>query len=632
MTNVNAKLDLLCIGRIAVDLYAEELGAGLHEARRFVRYLGGTSGNLAVGAARLGLRVGMAGAVGDDPMGDFLRERLVAEGIDTGALAVRRDRRTALAFLGMDSPEAVTLDFYREAAADTEIEPTPELLAKAAMARAVAVCGTHLADPATAERLAPVLDAARAGGAELVLDLDLRPQIWAGYDGGLHGTADRLARQASRFNLVVGNAEEWSLVAGVTDPAAAPDALRSVCGRAQVILKRGAHGAALQDDQGGWVEAPGRAVPVLNPVGAGDAFLGGYLAAHLTGQAPAAALAQGNACGAIVVARHGCSDAMPFGPELVAFAASGDPSHPDVLRAHRIGGRAARPHPVMALACDHRVPFADLARATGRGDGDIRRFKTLVVRAALDVAAAHRLPPAMLMDATFGAAELADLARRAAWVGRPVEVTRSRPLRFEAGEDLAAELRRWHPMQVAKCLVWHHPDDPAALIEEQIGQLRLLQAAAEAAGIEWMLEAVPPLGHGHDDGVLVRLVAGLYSCGLRPDYWKLPALETDMGWQSLREVIVAADPDCRGVVILGLDRPLADLEPGLVRGARHGICAGFAIGRSIFGAAAQEWFAGRTDDAGAVRQMAALYDRAVRAFLGGGIAISSAATMEAVKS
>jgi 5-dehydro-2-deoxygluconokinase len=187
-------------------------------------------------------------------------------------------------------------------------------------------------------------------------------------------------------------------------------------------------------------------------------------------------------------------------------------------------------------------------------------------------------------------------------------------------------------MQVAKCLVWHHPDDPATLMEEQIGQLRLLQAAAEAAGIEWMLEAVPPLDRGHDDAGLVRSVAGLYSSGLRPDYWKLPALETDAGWQSLGEVIVAADPGCRGVVILGLDRPLADLAPGLARGARHGICAGFAIGRSIFGTAAQEWFASRIDDEAAVRHMADLYDRAVRAFLDGRSAVSSPAAMEAMRS
>ncbi len=625
------RLDLLCIGRIAVDLYGEELGTGLHEARRFNRYLGGTSGNLSVGAARLGLRVGMAGAVGDDPMGRFLRGRLAAEGIDTSALAVREDRRTALAFLGMDSPEAVTLDFYRDRAADVEIEPTPDLLAEAARARAVAICGTHLADPETAARLAPVLKAVRASGGELVLDLDLRPQIWAGLEGGVRGAAERLARHAPVFDLVVGNAEEWSLVAGVTDPYAAPDALRALCDRARVVLKRGHEGAAALDDQGGWTEVPGRRVPVLNPVGAGDAFLAGYLAAYLKGESLAAALAQGNACGALVVARHACSDAMPFGPELVAFDASGDPTHRDVLRAHRIGARATRPHPVMALACDHRVPFAELARATGRGDGDIRRFKSLVAKAALDVALARGLPPAMLMDSTFGAGELADLARHDAWVGRPVEVTRSRPLRFEAGEDLAAELRRWHPMQVAKCLVWHHPDDPADMMSAQVGQLRRLQAAAEAAGIEWMLEAVPPLERGHDDAVLVRSVSGLYAEGLRPDYWKLPALETDAGWRSLHEVIVAADPDCRGVVILGLDRPLAELEPGLARGARHGICAGFAIGRSIFGDAAQKWFAGRIDDVAAVRQMADLYDWAVRAFLDGGSAVATPAAMEATR-
>ena len=217
---------LVCLGRVAIDLYGEERGAALPESRRFVRYLGGTSGNLAVGAARLGLRVELVGAVGADPMGEFLRRTLIAEHVGVAALASLARRRTALAFLGMLGAEAIALDFYRETAADSEVSATPECLAVVGKARALALCGTHLADPAVAQRIAPIIVAARAAGAQIVLDLDLRPALWRAMPGGTEATAARVAKAACDMDLVVGNEEEFALVAGVVSPFDEPSKLR----------------------------------------------------------------------------------------------------------------------------------------------------------------------------------------------------------------------------------------------------------------------------------------------------------------------------------------------------------------------------------------------------------------------
>ena len=271
----------------------------------------------------------------------------------------------------------------------------------------------------------------------------------------------------------------------------------------------------------------------------------------------------------------------------------------------------------MALACDHRAPFANLAAEFGKSPAEVTRFKLLAADAARKVARDRGCRLAMLMDATFGAPVLEALGADDAWIGRPVEITGSRPLEFEAGPDLAAELRHWHPAHIAKCLVWHHPDDSADLKTAQIAQLRLLQAAAEAAEIEWILEAVPPLDVTRDDETLVRGVEGLYGAGLRPDYWKLPALATETGWKRLEHAIKDGDPACRGVLTLGLDLPLDDLLPCLSQAAAQPLSVGFAIGRSIFGGPARDWFAGRIDDADAVRSMAMAFGKAVDAYLAG---------------
>ena len=220
----------------------------------------------------------------------------------------------------------------------------------------------------------------------------------------------------------------------------------------------------------------------------------------------------------------------------------------------------------------------------------------------------------MLIDPRFGGDVMRRLDERGWWLGRPIEVTRSRPLRTEAGAALAADIATWNPAHVAKCLVWHHPDDDEALQERQIDVLLRLQAACRDAGVEWILEAVPPLELGHDDEVLVRSVAGLYAAGLMPDWWKLPTLESEAGWSALAAAIGEHDPYCRGVLVLGLDRPLPALAAGLRLAASQPLCGGLAIGRTVFGDAAARWFAGELDDRGAVDDMSERFSRVLELF------------------
>jgi 5-dehydro-2-deoxygluconokinase len=92
--------DLACLGRLAVDLYAQQLGSRLEDVSSFAKYLGGSSANIAFGAARLGLRAAMISRVGDEQMGRFLTETLQREGCDTSQLQVDPERLTALVLLG----------------------------------------------------------------------------------------------------------------------------------------------------------------------------------------------------------------------------------------------------------------------------------------------------------------------------------------------------------------------------------------------------------------------------------------------------------------------------------------------------------------------------------------------------
>jgi len=112
------QLDLICLGRLGVDLYAQQVGARLEDVSSFAKYLGGSSANIAFGTARLGLKSAMLSRVGDDHMGRFLVESLTREGCDVRGIKVDPERLTAMVLLGLKDRETFPLVFYRENCAD----------------------------------------------------------------------------------------------------------------------------------------------------------------------------------------------------------------------------------------------------------------------------------------------------------------------------------------------------------------------------------------------------------------------------------------------------------------------------------------------------------------------------------
>ena len=328
-------IDVAAIGRVAVDFYANEVGVPLHDAKTFSMYLGGSSGNVAVGCARLGLRSAMVSKVGREDLGEFVVRTLAAEGVETRGVARDPARLTGLVVLGIQPPDKFPLIFYRENCADinlTEAELDRDLLASA---RALFVTGTALSrEPSrTATRAAAAL--VRASGGRVVLDLDWRATLWP---EGSAGFAREMHAFMPECDLIVGTEDEFTAAAGaLTGPANATattydggaasardaaSALEQVRARtrAALVLKRGAQGAEVHDGETRFSAAP-YPVDVLNVLGAGDGFASGLLLGWLSEWDWDRTLAYANAVGAIVVTRHGCSVAIPNRAEVEAFLA-----------------------------------------------------------------------------------------------------------------------------------------------------------------------------------------------------------------------------------------------------------------------------------------------------------------------
>ncbi len=620
-------LDLICLGRAAVDLYGEQIGARLQDVTTFARYLGGSPANTAVGCARLGLKAAMLTRVGDEQNGRFVLDSLEREGVDVSQVRLDPQRLTALAFLSIRSRTAFPLLFYRDRCADMALEANDVDPRNIATAASVLISGTHLSQPGTYDACIAVIEAARAARGRVVLDIDFRPVLW-----GLAPLADgetryvqapsvssRLLAVISECDLIVGTEEEFRIAADTGDFQSAVQALhrRST---ATMVVKRGESGCVIYPGahNAAPIEVAGFPVEVFNVLGAGDAFMAGFLSGWLRGAPLAECGRRANACGALVVSRHGCAPAIPTRPELEHFLKHGASTvrlreDPALNRLHRATTRRPAPPWIAALAFDHRAPLEQLAAESNTPLTRIAGFKHLVARAAQRVserADGLGATCGLILDDRYGADLLPELDESGWWIARPVEQPGSRPLRFEHGRNVASMLREWPARHLAKCLVAFDADDPPALQAQQIELLRDLSAACDDTGRELLLEVIPPsvVADSRDaDEVLVRAVQAIAAAGVLPDWWKLPTPARAHGWKRLDTAIREADPHCRGVLVLGLDAPIAQLGVQLAAAATHPLCRGFAVGRTIFGEAARAWFTGEIDDAAAIDAIAQRY-------------------------
>ncbi len=614
-------LDVIFLGRVAVDLYAQQIGARLEDVTSFAKYLGGSSANAAFGSARLGLKSSMLSRVGDDQMGRFLAATLAGEGCDVSRLRVDPDRPTAFVLLGIKDRDTFPLLFVRENCADMAIDADDVAEAHIASARALAITGTHLSTPGTLGACWRALQLARQYGLRRVLDIDYRPVLWGlapRSDGATRFVAnakvtEHLRGVLAEFDLIVGTEEEFRIAGGDDDLAAALRAVRAAS-RAVLVVKRGALGCNVL---AGEIPAriasaplfPAPQVEVLNVLGAGDAFMAGFLFGWLRDEPIERCCAYANACGAIVVSRHGCAPAMPSRAELDYFLAQAadDPTRSrqpdldaDLAHLHRVS--VARPHwhDLHVFAFDHRSALEELARRHGVNPMlRLPLLKRLLLRATEQTERTASLHGriGVLIDDRYGQDALNAASGRGWWIGRPVELPDTTPLAFEYGRSIGTHLVTWPHEHTIKCLVVFDPDD-AVQRAEQGRQLRTLYDAACASGHELLIEVIaPPRAKAEQRSDLVRrAIERIYAYGIKPEWWKLaPPAAAD--WPALDALIERNDPWCRGVLLLGADAPYADLAAGFAAAASSVTCRGFAVGRSVFAEPARAWFAGEIDDA-----------------------------------
>ena len=579
---------------------------------------------MAIGTARLGLKSALITRVGDEQMGRYVLEQMRREGVSTDGIKVDPQRLTALVLLAVEDEGVSPHIFYRTDCADMALCEDDIDEAYIASARAVVVTGTHFSRPNSEVAQRKAMRIAKQNGAKVAFDIDYRPTLWgltghaAGFERYVKSerVSERLRSVLSDCDLVVGTEEEIMIAAGADSVLAALKAMRSIS-RATIVLKRGPMGCVVYEreieglDKG--IVGRGFPIEVYNVLGAGDAFMSGFLRGWLKGEPLSTCATWANACGAFAVSRLLCSPEYPTWAELSHFLEKG--SKERALRKdaalshlHWATTRRTQPERLMALAIDHRTQLEALADRCGASRSRLEQLKLLALEATTRVARS-RPGFGILLDSTYGQRALYKAAKAGLWIGRPVEKSGSRPLDLEP-----FHLAEWPVTHTVKCLCFYHPDDAEELKARQERELVRVYDAARSTGRELLLEIIAGKHGALAKDTVASALARLYALGIRPDWWKLEAQKSDAAWRAIEQVVRTNDPYCRGVVMLGLEAPEAELIEALRVASSAKIVKGFAVGRTIFAGAAEQWLSGRISDEAAVADMAAKFQNLVSAW------------------
>jgi 5-dehydro-2-deoxygluconokinase len=626
-------LDVICLGRLAVDFYSQQIGARLENITSASMYLGGSSGNLAFGAARLGLKSAMLTRVGNEQMGRFLLDELASVGCDVSQVQLDDQRLSGLALLGIADKETFPLLYYRERVADMAIDGSLIREDFVASAKTLAITGTHFSTPQSNKSCRVAINYARKHDTKVCLDIDYRPVLWGlttKGDGERRYVADQKVTEHLQsilplFDLIVGTEEEFHIAGGSDNTMDCLHTIRKLT-NAELVVKRGPLGAsgfsgAIPKSLDDGITITGVKVEVLNVVGAGDAFMSGLLLGWIRGMGLEVSLRYANACGALVVSRHGCAPSMPTFEELEYYIRNANEiPRPDIDHhlnyLHRVTTRKHGIQNLCVLAFDHRWQFREMAIEEAGHDKDVPRLKQLIYQGGVegvkrcDPVSNNPFQPGILCDDIYGQDTLNDVTGTDMWIGRPVELPRSRPLKFEYGNNVGQHLLSWPKEQVVKCLVFYHPDDSDDIRLQQEEKIKDLYDACCFSGHELMLEIIPPADSVVGKDTIARSMTRFYDLGVFPDWWKLPSQPTK-NWPLIDGVIDQRAPHCRGIVILGLDQPVAQIAQGFKDSARSRWVKGFAIGRTIVGQPSRDWLSKKIDDQQLIDSVAHRYQEII---------------------
>ena len=305
------KLDLIALGRVAIDFNPIDYFKPLSESREFRKYLGGSPANVAVGLARLGGKVGFIGKVSDDRFGDYVTDFFKKEGIDVSRITrASGGEKLGLTFTEILSPTESSILMYRDGIADLMLEPQEVDEEYIASAKALLISGTALAESPSREAALKAVALAKRNNVPIIFDIDYRAYNWKNKDE----IAIYYSAVAKEADVILGSREEYDLTQSLIKPGmtdAETAALWHGYNAKIVIIKHGKDGSTAYTNDGESYSIKPFPVKLLKSFGGGDGYASAFLYGLFEGFDMMDALEFGSASAAMLVASHACSQDMP---------------------------------------------------------------------------------------------------------------------------------------------------------------------------------------------------------------------------------------------------------------------------------------------------------------------------------
>lgn len=314
------KMDIIPIGRVAIDFNPTDIHKGLDESFNFNKYLGGSPANIAVGLARLGKKVGFIGKVSDDQFGKFVVDYFDREGIDTTQISkATNGEKLGLTFTEIKSPTESSILMYRDGIADLELDSSEVSEEYIKNAKAIVVSGTALAKSPSREACFKAIELAKKHGTRVIFDIDYRGYTWKSEEE----ISIYYSLVGKQSDMIMGSEEEFELMEKVMNPEDKSD--KAVAkrwldfGNEIVVIKHGKDGSEAFVKEGTSFKIKPFPVKLLKSFGGGDAYASAFIYGLLEGWEVIDALEFGSASAAMLVASHSCSDDMPTVDKVKQF-------------------------------------------------------------------------------------------------------------------------------------------------------------------------------------------------------------------------------------------------------------------------------------------------------------------------
>lgn len=311
-------MDIVLLGRIAVDFNPVDYFQTLAESTTFKKYLGGSPANIAVGMQRLGHCVGFLGKISADRLGDFVQNFFEKEGIDTSHITrCENGESIGLTFTEILSKDESSILMFRENVADLQLHPDDIDEAYIKNTKMLLISGTALSQSPSREAALKAVLLAKKTNTPIVFDADYRAYTWKNQDE-ISVYTSLVARESS---IILGSREEYDLMERLIDLNGTDEDSSTYwlgAGAKIVIIKHGKKGSTAYTKEGAFTIKP-FPVEALKGFGGGDGYASAFLHGLLSGWPIIDALEFGSASAAMLVASHACSVDMPSASAIKAF-------------------------------------------------------------------------------------------------------------------------------------------------------------------------------------------------------------------------------------------------------------------------------------------------------------------------